>query len=194
MRMDGYEAYQYANAINMHFNRNYDAFKYNFKTRVSQKTYWGRPDKYQLTKIGQRFNRRDDIIKYFAAHQLAGNKWVGDMIRNEKDYTDFLSRVDSLSYNFKNEMDDLSEYSLDGLLGQFKSNYPQIIDKYLDGTVSLETVCILNSVSGFIEDANSKITETILWPDIYKKVVKYSPFLDIDKPKFTKVLLTIFAK
>ena len=70
----------------------------------------------------------------------------------------------------------------------------QGMHKYLDDTVSLETVCILNSVSGFIEDANSKITETILWPEIYKKVVKYSPFLDIDKPKFTKVLLTIFAK
>lgn len=73
-------------------------------------------------------------------------------------------------------------------------NYPMIIDKYLEDTVSLETVCILNEVTGFIEDANSKITETILWPDIYKKVVKYSPFLDIDKSKFTKVLLNIFTK
>jgi hypothetical protein len=192
--MDGFQAYQYYNAINMHFNRSYDAFKYHFKTRVTQKSYWGRPDKYQLTKIGKRFTKEEDIVRYFAAHQLAGNKWSGDMIRNEKDYTDFLGRIDSLSYRFKTEMDELSEYSLDGLIGQYKMNYPMIIDKYLEDTVSLETVCILNEVTGFIEDANSKITETILWPDIYKKVVKYSPFLDIDKSKFTKVLLNIFTK
>lgn len=192
--MDGFQAYQYYNAINMHFNRSYDAFKYHFKTRVTQKSYWGRPDKYQLTKIGKRFTKEEDIVRYFAAHQLAGNKWSGDMIRNEKDYTDFLGRIDSLSYRFKTEMDELSEYSLDGLIGQYKMNYPMIIDKYLEDTVSLETLCILNEVTGFIEDANSKITETILWPDIYKKVVKYSPFLDIDKSKFTKVLLNIFTK
>lgn len=192
--MDGFQAYQYSNAINMHFNRSYDAFKYHFKTRVTQKSYWGRPDKYQLTKIGKRFTKEEDIVRYFAAHQLAGNKWSGDMIRNEKDYTDFLGRIDSLSYRFKTEMDELSEYSLDGLIGQYKMNYPMIIDKYLEDTVSLETLCILNEVTGFIEDANSKITETILWPDIYKKVVKYSPFLDIDKSKFTKVLLNIFTK
>ncbi len=192
--MDGYQAYQYSNAINMHFNRSYDAFKYRFKTRVSQKSYWGRPDKYQLTKIGQRFNKEEDIIRYFAAHQLAGNKWVGDMIRNEKDYTDFLKRFESLTYNFKNEMEGLDDYSLDGLLGQYKSNYPVIIDKYLDDTISLETICILNDVTRFMDNANKLITETILWPDIYNKVIKYSPFLNIDKQKFTKILLTIFAK
>ncbi len=192
--MDGFQAYQYSNAINMHFNRNYDAFKYRFKTRVSQKSYWGRSDKYQLTKIGQRFNKEEDIVRYFAAHQLAGNKWVGDMIRNEKDYTDFLSRIDSLSYNFKQEMDSLDEYSIDGLLGQYKSNYPQIIDKYLDDTISLETVCILNEITGFMHNANKQISETILWPDIYTKVIKYSPFLNIERSKFIKILLTIFGK
>jgi DNA-binding ferritin-like protein (Dps family) len=192
--MDGFQAYQYSNAINMHFNRNYDAFKYRFKTRVSQKSYWGRSDKYQLTKIGQRFNKEEDIVRYFAAHQLAGNKWVGDMIRNEKDYTDFLSRIDSLSYNFKQEMDSLDEYSIDGLLSQYKSNYPQIIDKYLDDTISLETVCILNEITGFMHNANKQISETILWPDIYTKVIKYSPFLNIERSKFIKILLTIFGK
>jgi DNA-binding ferritin-like protein (Dps family) len=119
---------------------------------------------------------------------------VGDMIRNEKDYTDFLSRIDSLSYNFKQEMDSLDEYSIDGLLSQYKSNYPQIIDKYLDDTISLETVCILNEITGFMHNANKQISETILWPDIYTKVIKYSPFLNIERSKFIKILLTIFGK
>ena len=192
MIMDGFEAYCYSNAINMHFNtESYDAFKYNFKTRVTQRSYWGRSDKYQLTKIGKRFKRKEDIIKYFACHQVAGNKWVGDMIRDEQTYTDFLKRIDSLSYNFRNELEEISDESLDNLL-QVTEGYPKIIDKYLEGTVSLETVCILNRLTMFIEKANSRVSETILWPDIYNKVVKYQQFLDFDKKKMKDLVLTIF--
>jgi hypothetical protein len=191
--MDGFEAYKYSMAIKMHFSGSYDAIKYRFKTRATQKSYWGRSDKYQLTKIGQRFKKQDDIVQYFVAHNLKGTKWVGDMIRDEQTYSDHVKRIESLSYNFKNELDELSEYSLDGLIGMYKNNYPVIIDKYLDDTVSIETVCILNSITGFIDDANRKITETILWPEIYNKVIKYEPFLNIDKPKFTKIVLNTFT-
>lgn len=191
--MDGFAAYQYSNAVNMHFNtESYDCFKYNFKTRITQKSYWGRPDKYQLTKIGKRFNRKEDIIKYFACHQLAGNKWVGDMIRDESTYVDFLKRIDSLSYNFKNELEEISDEKFDMVLGNSTGTYPRIISLYLGGTVSLETVCVLNRLTGFIESANSKVTETILWPDIYNKVVKYQQFLEFDEKKMRNLILTIF--
>ena len=193
MIMEGIDAYKYSMAIKMHFSGSYDAIKYHFKTRVSQKSYWGRPDKYQLTKIGKRFNKVEDIIQYFVAHNLAGKSWSGDMIRDEKTYTDHMKRIESLSYNFKNELEDLSEYSLDGLLSCYKDNYPIIINKYLEETVSIETVCILNALTGFIEDANGKITETILWPDLYKKVVKYQPFITFDKDKMMKIVLNTFT-
>jgi len=190
--MTGFEAYCYSNAVNMHFNtETYDAFKYNFKTRVTERSYWGRPDKFQLTKIGKRFKRKEDIIKYFAAHQVAGNKWVGDMLRDEQTYVEFLTRIDSLSYIVKNELEEISGTGLNDLL-MSKEGYPKIIDLHLDGTVSLETVCILNLLTGFIEEANSCITETILWPDLYNKIIKYQQFLDFDKKKMKTIILNVF--
>jgi hypothetical protein len=190
--MDGFETFKIAHAINMHFNTKYDAFKYHFKTKVNQKTYWGRADKYQLTKIGSRFKTVEEVKGYFASHQLAGNKWSGDMVRDETTYTDYLKRVESLSYNFKQELEELSEYSLDELLVSTTDEYPILINKYLEDTVSIETVCILNALTGFIEDANGKITETILFPDIYNKVTKYQPFLSFNKDKFMKIILDTF--
>jgi hypothetical protein len=192
--MTGYEAYQYNNAISMHFNGQYDAFKYNFKTRVSQKSYWGRPDKYQLTKIGKRFRTKEDIINYFAAHQLAGNKWVGDMIRDERTYTDYLKRIESLSYNFKNELQETSHMGFDEILVQDGNDYPMIINLYLENTVSLETVCILNRLTDFIESANSNITETLLWPELYNKVVKFQQFLNFDRQKFIDLIQTTYKQ
>jgi len=195
MVMDGFEAYKYSHAVNLHFNSpSYDCFKYRFKTNVTQKSYWGRNDKYQLTKIGSRFKDEKEIIKYFACHQVAGNKWVGDMIRDEDTYTQFLKRIDSLSYLFRNELEDVSDMDLGTLLGNDGKLYPKIIDLYLEGTLSLETVCIMNRLTGFIEGANSKITETILWPDIYKKVIKYQQFLDFDRTKMKNLILKTFTQ
>lgn len=191
--MNGFEAYKYATAINLHFNQlDYDAFKYNFKTNVSQESYWKRNDKYQLTKIGKRFKKKGDIIKYFAAHQVAGNKWVGDMLRDEKTYTDFLKRIESLSYIVKDELRELTDTNFNDLLITRDGEYPIIINKYLEGTVSLETVCILNRITGFIEWASQLVSETILFPDIADKVIKYQQFLEYDEKKMRNLILNLF--
>jgi|TARA_B110000438_G_scaffold303794_1_gene367466 hypothetical protein len=191
MRMTGYEAFILHHAVNLHFNRSYDCWKYNFKTNVTEKTYWKRPDKFQLTKIGKRFKTRDDIILYFASHQIAGNKYTGDMIRDEDTYTKFLKRIDSISYLFKNELEEISDVKFDKLL-EIKDTYPRIIQLHLEGTVSLETVCIVNRLTGFIEKANSRISETILWPDLYNKISKYQSFLKFDDSKMRKIILDVF--
>ena len=191
MRMDGYSTFKLHHAINLHFNGTYDCFKYNFKTNITEKTYWKRPDKFQLTKIGKRFKSKDDIILYFAAHQVAGNKYSGDMLRDEETYTQFLKRIDSISYLFKNELEGISDNGFDTLL-EIEETYPKIIHLYLEGMVSLETVCIVNRLTGFIEKANLKISETILWPDLYKKISKFQSFLKVDDSKMRKIILDVF--
>ena len=189
--MDGYSAFKLHHAINLHFNGTYDCFKYNFKTNITEKTYWKRPDKFQLTKIGKRFKTRDDIILYFASHQIAGNKYTGDMIRDEDTYTQFLKRIDSISYLFKNELEEISDVKFDKLL-EIEDTYPKIIQLHLEGTVSLETVCIINRLTGFINRANKQITETILWPDLFNKISKYQSFLKFDDSKMRKIILDVF--
>ena len=191
MRMTGYEAFILHHAVNLHFNRSYDCWKYNFKTNVTEKTYWKRPDKFQLTKIGKRFKTRDDIILYFASHQIAGNKYTGDMIRDEDTYTQFLKRIDSISYLFKNELEEISDVKFDKLL-EIEDTYPKIVQLHLEGTVSLETVCIINRLTGFINKAHKQITETILWPDLFNKISKYQSFLKFDDSKMRKIILDVF--
>ena len=190
MRMTGYEAFTVHNAVNLHFNGTYDCFKYNFKTNVTQKTYWGRPDKFQLTKIGKRFKTRDDIALYFAAHQVAGNKYSSDMVRDEDTYTAFLKKIDSLSYVFRNELEEISDVKFDTLL-EIEDTYPRIVHLHLEGTVSLETLCIINRLTGFISTSNEQITDTILSPDLFKKLSNFQSFLTFDSDKMHKIILAI---
>jgi len=183
--MDGYDAYKYYMAVKMHFTSDsYDAFKYNFKTRVTQKSYWGRHDKYQLTKVGNRFNNREDITKYFACHFINDITWIGDMMKSDETYNSCLRVQESLTYNFKQELEEISDRSLDESLTG--TPYPRVITDYMEGLVSLETVCVLNSLTGFM---NQDVSDTILWPDIKSKVLKYQPFISFDEDKMKKVVL-----
>jgi hypothetical protein len=92
---------------------------------------------------------------------------------------------------FKNELEEISDVKFDKLL-EIEDTYPRIIQLHLEGTVSLETVCIVNRLTGFIEKANSRISETILWPDLYNKITKYQPFLKFDDSKMRKIILDVF--
>ena len=78
----------------------------------------------------------------------------------------------SLNVKLKNELEEISDNGFDTLL-EIDEMYPKIIHLYLEDMVSLETVCIVNRLTGFIEKANSFISETILWPDLYKKILNY---------------------
>ena len=113
------------------------------------------------------------------------------MIRDEDTYTQFLKRIDSISYLLKNELEEISDNGFDTLL-EIDETYPKIIHLYLEGTVSLETVCIVNRLTGFIDKANSFISETILWPDLYKKILNYQSFLKFNDIKMRKIILDIF--
>ena len=54
--------------------------------------------------------------------------------------------------------------------------------------INLETVIILDSITGFMERESKKITETIIWPDISRKIRKYSPFVKFDHVKMLNIV------
>ena len=96
-----------------------------------------------------------------------------------------------MSYVFRNELEQISDVKFDDLL-EIEDTYPRIVQLHLEGTVSLETVCIINRLTGFINRANNQITETILWPDLFTKISKYQAFLKFDDNKFKRIIVDIF--
>ena len=54
--------------------------------------------------------------------------------------------------------------------------------------ISLETIDILNSILGFIPRESKKISDTLIWPDIKRKIEKYTPFVSFDVIKCKNLL------
>ena len=75
-----------------------------------------------------------------------------------------------------------------------QSPYPLLIEKYIGGEVRLETVVIINKLTGFVADVDKEITDTIMWPDIKTLINNYDPFLEVDLDKTKQIVLDTFTQ
>ena len=194
---DPFESYKLYNALKLHFESDsYDALKYNFKTSVKAQSFFKRKDKYFFAKLAKTYER--DLKEFYIANFKNDVKYVGDMLNEggERYYRDHKKVMESLSYQFENDINKLRDMNVefDSLLEAEKNNHPLIVRLWMQDEILLETVVILDALTGFVERENKKITDTIIWPDIYRKIMKYKPFVKFNKDKCINLLKKTFTK
>ena len=65
--------------------------------------------------------------------------------------------------------------------------HPVILKSHLGGDISIETMVICDRIFEYRKDFDKKLTDPV-WETISKKIKKYSPFLNIDVPRYKKIL------
>jgi hypothetical protein len=95
-----------------------------------------------------------------------------------------------MSYIFQNDIDFLLKESSFEDIFKVTATHPIIIKKYLSKEITLETLVILNKLLSYIKDFDKQISDPLIWPELKRKVVKYEPFLSVDKSKYRKILLS----
>ena len=194
---DPFESYKLYNALKLHFETDgYDAIKYHFKTSVKPTSFFKRKDKFFFAKLAKTYE--NELKEFYIANFKNDVKYVGDMLNEggEKYYRDHKKIMESLTYQFQTDINKLNDMDIDinELLKAEDNNHPLIIKLWMQGDVLLETVVILDSILGFVERENQRITDTIIWPDIYRKIMKYKPFVKFDRDKCLNLLKETFTK
>ena len=193
--IDPFESYKLYNALKLHFETDYDAVKYNFKSNVSSQSFFKRRDKYFFAKIAKHYEK--DLKGYYIANFKHGVSYVGEMINEvgEKNYIEHKKTLESLTRVFQNDINKLIEEQpeFDGLFKAEDGQHPLVIQLWMQEEISLETVVILNSLIGFIQKESKNISDTLIWPDIKRKIEKYSPFVNFDNTKMKLILLKGFT-
>jgi len=188
-KQSGYEVYCLYLALKNHFTLDkYDYFLYNGKVKhVSKESFLARKDRFQFEKLARKC---DNPMIHIMVSLLQDKTWIGDMLDDEAfDATKrYVKKVQSMSYIFKNE---LEQY--DNLKALFKTEdngYPMILNEYMRGDVSFETVIILDTFVGFMAKFDAKLKDDYLWSKFSFKARKFAPFLlrEIDKNKFKDLL------
>jgi hypothetical protein len=194
---DPFESYKLYNALKLHFETDgYDAIKYHFKTSVKPTSFFKRKDKFFFAKLAKTYE--SELKDFYIANFKNDVKYVGDMLNEggEKYYRDHKKIMESLTYQFQTDINKLydMDISFDELLVAEENNHPLIIKLWMQEEILLETIVILDSIIGFVERENKKITDTIIWPDIYRKIMKYKPFVKFDRNKCLNLLKETFTK
>ena len=194
--MTPFEVYKTYLAIKNHFTKsNYDYFKYCGRSRASVSSFNKRKDRYFFEKMSRQ-KTESEIRAYFVANFVECNDpqslWIGEIIASgEQNYSSWLKRIQSLTYLFKTESEVfISNKNFDELFECKPNKHPEILKKYLQKALTLETMVILDIILGYVSRFDKKLTDPV-WETVSLRIKKYRPFLNIDESKCKQILKEI---
>jgi hypothetical protein len=191
MRLSAFDTYALYLALKNHFTRDsYDFFRYQGKTNASTDSFMKRKDRFQFQKLSRRVSG-DEMQAFIVANLLAGKSWVGDLLEEEADdiYHKHMKINQSLSYVFTNELDTIfSKHNPAACFRIRRDTYPLILMSFIQGSVSPQTMVILNDFVNYIQKWDSVYTDDPIWSKYRILIKKYAPFLEYDRAKLKKIL------
>jgi len=193
--MEAVEVYQMYCALKAHFSKgDYDFVKYNGKSSATKSSFWKRNDRHFFVRTSRKYKDKDKIRDYLLSNFNKNQKgWLGDF--NDENYMEWKKRMQSLTYTFQQEMTPLLEDNeLNDIFEIPKDTHPILLKEYLGNRVSIEAMIILDSLVEYTKNWNKKLSDDVVWPNIYKILENYKKFLTFDKNKCRIVTMTLIKQ
>ena len=189
MPADAYRCYL---ALKNHFTKDkYDYHKYHGKVRATNEAFYKRKDRFWFEKFARQKNDKE-VEEFFVSNFIystdPGTMWIGEMIKEgEGRYSEWKRKVQSLTYLFKQETENVFENKKVDDMFDCSKGHPPILKSYLGGDISLESMVIYDRILGYGKDSDKKLKDPV-WETVSRKIKKYSPFLNIDVSRYKKIL------
>ena len=194
--MSGIEVYRLYLSLKLHFTTDtFDYFKYGNAAKASQYSFDSRRDKFFFVKLSRTF-KEDELREFFVANMIVEDKvYPATLVREgAKNYQEYIKRKQSLAYNFKEDVMTLHDISqkFDKLF-IIEGVHPPLLKAHLGGKISIETLAIFNKIFQYVGNFDKDIKEDIVWKPLRNRVVKYEPFISIDKGKYKNIIKAEFV-
>jgi T4 gene Gp59 loader of gp41 DNA helicase/T4 gene Gp59 loader of gp41 DNA helicase C-term len=187
----GYGAYLLFLALRTHFtSAKYDFFQMHGKLRANRESYNKRNDKWFFEKLAKEYNA-EELRDFYIANLLNDKHYITDFTDEEAIlvYTTYIRQRQSLSYVCSNDMDRIFDHDDPRVpFNTYHDRYPDLVMLFLRRTITLETLVILDDLTGFTSKFDKYYSDDIIWPKISQKISKYRPFLKYDKVKMKHIL------
>jgi len=187
-----FDAYREYLALKNHFTKNsYDYFKYNKKVRATVQSFYKRKDRFWFEKISRQ-KTDQEVVEFFVSNFITctdpSKLWIGEMIQEgETRYTQWKKRTQSLSYVFREETQSLFDSKQVDEVFDCSKGHPPILKMFLSGNISIETLVICDKIFLFGNNFDKKLKDPV-WETVSMRMKKYSPFLNIDVPRYKSIL------
>jgi len=187
-----YDAYKCYLSLKNHFTKDsYDYHKYRGKSRVSVQSFYKRKDRFWFERV-TRQKTDQEIVEFFVSNFITctdpSKLWIGEIIREgETRYAEWKKRNQSLSYVFKEETQKLFDSKKVDDVFDCSKGHPPVLKNYLSGNISMETLVIYDRIFLFGDKFDKQLSDPV-WETVRMKMKKYSPFLNIDVPRYKNIL------
>ena len=186
---DAFDIYTMYLALKQHFTtESYDYFKYHGRVKANKESFLRRRDRYFFHKISK---KKDPLHFLLANFVEKGDFYIGDNPDDEI-YLKWKGNQEKLTYTFKNDIDQLESPFYDN----FKTDgqHPLVLQLFYQKKISKESLIIINDIfrNEIFDYWNEVISDPVVWPQTYKLLTKYKPFLSYDKKKLFSVLVEMF--
>jgi len=187
------DAYKIFTALRLHFTTdNYDirsgitpkkpkaGVKVNFKKK--------------LEVLMKQYNYdQDEFIGYLVANFLSGNEWVIFEPMGHETYIEWKRIQESLTYNFTQDVQYLATQTmLVEDAWNCTQGHPVILKAYCGKKCRLETLVILNKLYKFTSEIDEHLVLDPVWNSVSRLIHKYSPFIKVEKEKFSMITIKAF--
>ncbi len=190
-----FESYKTYLAMKQHFTKDkYDYHKYCGRSRASLNSFYKRKDRYFFEKIS-RSHPDKEIEDFFVANFVSCDDpqtlWIGEIIRDgDQKFKQWQKKVQSLSYHFKQEVTDVFTDDFDSYFEIEDNKHPKILKEFFQKNLSLETLVIMDKVLGYKTKFDKRLRDPV-WNFVSMRMNKYAPFLNINVPRYKKILKEI---
>jgi len=141
--LNGFQAYQLYNAIRLHFNSDFNAVKYNFKSRANVGSFEMKKERYFFEKLARTYPNQNDLIAFYTSNFLKENTWCTEMKAHV--YKDWQGRLQSVSYLFSEDcktiLDQAENHDWE-FTDLFKTRNTFLYDLYHSDIIEIETLCL----------------------------------------------------
>ena len=171
-------------AIKLHFtSERYDVFETNGRVSGSRAAFERRNDRGLFEKLAKKFDKDQDLIQFLVANFAYGHKNV--VYSNDSDayYTLWMKRKESRSQVFQNDLNSIinhlerSRMKGDALYS-VESGMPELLNLFIGGHVTLETMVILQDFDDYLLKWEPLI---MLWHDYFLVIRKVKRFVRYDQ-------------
>ena len=190
-----FETYKTYLAMKQHFTKDkYDYHKYCGRSRASLNSFYKRKDRYFFEKMSRAHNDKE-IEDYFVANFVSCDDpqtlWIGEIIKEgDKNFQQWQKKVQSLSYHFKQQVEEVFTDDFDSYFEIEGNKHPKIVKEFFQKNLSLETLVIMDKILGYKSKFDKKLRDPV-WDFVSMRMNKYAPFLNINVPRYRKILKEI---
>jgi len=187
-----FDAFREYLALKNHFTKkSYDYHKYCGKSRATVQSFYKRKDRFWFEKVVRQKTDKE-VVDFFVANFVSCSDpqslWIGEIMKEgETRYKEWQKKVQSLSYLFKEESQQIfSQHKFEEVFDCSKS-HPVLLKMFLSGKISLETMVIYDRIFLYGNNFDKKLKDPV-WESVSMKIKKYNPFLNIDVFRYKRIL------